>query len=222
MTVVAFRRLSAAPPPERELLTVHDDGRAEAWRSNGAAIGRFAGPVPDLEAFRAAAAAAAGAGAPPSPELPAGASLDEVEIGGVTARFEARDPVEGPWAALVEACRALLDGLVASPVAAIGLEVSADGGLRLLHRGSDVLPVELSSLRTELVLWRDGTEVTRKGSADHGLGRVEAGPGWSAEVAAPPGAIEGSGRLVATASFVAEDGGVFVPVTVTARTTVPA
>lgn len=217
MSLVVFRRLSSAPPPERELLTVADDGRVEAWRSNGAAVGRFAGTAPDLEALRAAVAAARAGSAPAAAELPAGASVEEVEIEGATARFEARAPVDGAWAPLVEACRSLLDSVVASPVAAIGLDLDEGGGMRLEHRGTETLPIELASLRTELVLWRDGAEAARGGTSDLGLGRVEAGPGWAVELQAPSMDLSGGGKLVATASFVADDGGVFVPVTITAR-----
>ena len=60
------------------------------------------------------------------------------------------------------------------------------------------------------------------GSAERsvpGLGRVEAGPGWSqvVDLEGGPATGEPGDLLTASAAFVAEDAGVFVPVLVTGR-----
>lgn len=214
MPLVSYRRQGNAPPPERELLTVDDDGEASGWRSIGRAIGWFGGPVPDLAALRAAVAAADRADLPSLPDLPPDASVETIEIGGRTAHVQARVTPDGPWSPAVEACRSLLDLLVASPVAAICAVVLTDGRVRLEHRGSGVLSIELASLRVSMTLWRDAREAARAGSADPGRGRVEAGPGWSLEIAPPAIDLVGGGSLVAQASFVADDDGLYIPVVV--------
>jgi hypothetical protein len=220
MTLVTYRRLADAPPPERELLAVEADGRASVWRSNGTAIGRFGGIVADLEGLRAAVVGAA-AGAPPTvATLPPGAALEVVEAGGRTARVEARAPVNGPWSRLVEHCRRELDAQVDAPLAAIAGALGVDGVFRLEHRGSAPLPVELASLMLELVLWRDGSEAGRGRVTADGLGRVEAGPGWSLVLPAPEADLSGRGTLVAVASFVADDAGIYVPVAISASVTI--
>lgn len=221
-TLVTFSRLAAAPPPERELLTILDDGRAFAWRSTGSAIGRFGGLVPDLDTLRSTAATAIASVAGPHRdagplELPPGAAYELVEAGRSMARFEARADVAGPWAPLVGRCRALLDELITSPLAAIAATVEQDGLVRLVHLGPDPLPVELASLEVGLTLWRQGIESARARTTGLGLGRVDAVPGWSLEIAAPDLDLGGGGNLVALASFVADDAGIFVPVTLTAH-----
>ena len=220
MTLVTYSRLAAAPPPERELLEVEPDGRARAWRSNGTVIGRFGGTAGDLAGLRAAVEEAA-AGEPPAVAvLPPGAALEIVETAGQTARLEARAPVDGSWAGLVELCRRELDAQVASPVAAIAGILGADGGFRLEHRGSESLSLELGALAVEMVLWRDGAEAARGRVTGAGFGRVDAGPGWTMQLAAPAVDAWGGGTLVAVASFVADDAGIYVPVAITARVSI--
>jgi len=221
MPLVAFRRLNDAPPPERELLTVADDGTAEGWRSSGPVIGRFAGPVADPAGLRASVDAVAGVDPPVTSEAPPDASIETVEVEGCAASVEAGLPMDGPWGALLEACREVLDAVVEAPVAAIGADLAPSGELRLEHRGTEALAIEPASLRAELVLWRDGREAGRASVAGPGGSRIEAGPGWSLELPAPSLDLAGGGRLVATVSLVADDGGIDVPVTITARATVP-
>jgi len=220
MTLVTYSRLADAPPPERELLEVEPDGRARVWRSNGTAIGRFGGTAGDLAGLRAAAEEAA-AGEPPTVgELPPGAALEIVAAGARPARRAPPAAVAGSWAQVVDLCRGELDAQVAWPVAAIAGVLGADGGFRLEHRGSETLPIELGALVVEVVLWRGGAEAARGRMPGEGLGRVEAGPGWSIQLAGPAVDLRGGGTLVAVASFVADDAGIYVPVAITARATI--
>jgi len=53
-----------------------------------------------------------------------------------------------------------------------------------------------------------------------GFGRVDAGPGWTMQLAAPAVDAWGGGTLVAVASFVADDAGIYVPVAITARVSI--
>lgn len=216
MSEIAFRRLADSPPPERELLVVGDDGTARAWRSNGPVIGRFEGSAPDLADLRTAVDSLSGVEPPGAPHLPAGAALEVLEPGdGRQGRFVGGAPADGPWGAALEACRRLLDRAVDAPAAAIALVLLDDGHLRLAHRGSEVLPIELGSLRLDLVLWRDGIPVTQATTLQPGLGTVMAAPGWAVDLAIPSLDPAGGGTLVATAAFVAEDSGVYVPVRIT-------
>ena len=220
MTLVDFKRLSDAPPPIRELLAVDDDGGATAWRSNGPAVGRFAGPVADLPGLRAAVDAARAA-EPPDGDLRADAVAEVIETGGRRARVAARLPVEGPWGALVEACRRVLDEVTTSPVVAIAGDVGPGARLRLEHRGDGTLTLELASLDVTFRLWRDGAQAgeARVRGAGEALDRLDAGAGWSLEVAAEDMDLSGGGILAAEASFVVEDEGVLVPVRVSVTAT---
>ena len=220
MTLVTYRRLADAPPPEREMLDVEPNGEARAWRSNGRAIGSFGGPVADVAELRAALDEAAGSDPPAVVALPPGAALEVLETGGRTARLEARAPVGGPWSRLVELCRREIDAQVDAPLAAIEGVVGSDGGFRLEHRGTGTIPVELGSLVVDVVLWRDGAEAGRGRMTGDGTGHVEAGPGWTISLPAPAMDLTGGGTVVAVASFVAEDGGIYVPVAISARVTI--
>lgn len=220
MTLVEFKRLADAPPPERELLAVDDEGRAVAWRSTGTAVGRFSGAVRELDALQAAVASAGRADPPVAGDLRPDASVEVVTTGGRTARVAARRPVEGAWSPLVEACRSELDAITGSPLAAVAGTVLPWGGLRLEHRGADPLPLELGSLAATFKLWREGRLAASapipEGGAPGDLGSVEAGPGWAVELRPDGLDLAGGGILAVEATFVADDGGVYVPVRITA------
>jgi hypothetical protein len=215
MSVVVFRRLSSAPPPERELLTVDEAGTFRMWRSLGPMVGRFAGTLPDPARLAGLAAAAGGAAPPSGPgELPSGASVDFLEVENASsARVEAQSDVPGPWGALLDACRQLLGDLTAQPLAAVALHADDPARPRLDHRGQATLPLELDSATVTVELWRDGVQAVVAGSGPLGLGRVDAGPGWSVTVDIGAVDVSGGGLLTARASLVADDEGVFVPLT---------
>jgi hypothetical protein len=214
MSHVVFRRLSSAPPPERELLTVEEGGAFTMWRSLGPVVGRFAGTLPDPARLAALAAAAGGAAPPSGPgELPSGASVDFLEVGDSSARVEAEGGVPGPWGALLDACRQLLGDLTDQPLAALTLRADDPSRPRLDHRGQATLPLELDSAAVTVELWRDGVQAVVAGSGPLGLGRVDAGPGWSVTVEIGAVDVSRGGLLTARASLVADDDGVFVPLT---------
>jgi hypothetical protein len=211
--LVGFARVAFSPPPLRELLTVRADGTASAWRSNGPVVGRFAGPADGIDALRAAVERAAAAGEPEPLELPPDAAWEEVRAAGRTGRFETDAPAPEPWTDLVDRCRALLDSLAASPEAAVAIVLDPDGRVRLEHRGGGTIVLELDSLQVSLTRWRDGREAGRAATPVP-AGRVEAGPGWSLDVPDIPVGGDG-GRLVAVATFLADDEGVVVPMAAT-------
>lgn len=211
--LLSFARLNDSPPPERELLDVDDDGSFRAWRSIGPVVGRFAGQVPDLDAVRALAEAAAADPAPSRTEVPPHASIEQLTVGEQTATVGIRDRPDGPWGELLRTCRRLLDAARDQPLAALTLDVLGVDRVRLRHLGSEALPVELDFARAELKLWREGEVVAATAAEELGLGRVEAGPGWSIDIALP-GFEDREGLLSASVSLVADDDGVYVPVVV--------
>lgn len=220
MSLVRLSRLSDAPPPARELLDVGDDGSVTGWLSQGPAIGRFAGSVPDLAGLRGLAGAVSGVEPPTQDTFPHDATIDRLRTAEGELVTSDKTTPEGPWGELLATARGLLDGLAASPVAAIAVEVQGPGLVRLVHRGTDSLPIRLETLSVDITRWRDGDPVGSKEVSGLGLGRVEARPGWSQDVPVDSGPEGGPGDLLtATAWFVAEDAGVYIPVLVTGRAT---
>jgi hypothetical protein len=216
VTRIGYRRIAPGRPPERELLAVEADGSATGWRSNGPIVGRFAGRPPGVEAVLSLAEAALALDPAPLPELPPGAAVETVEAGSVSARFLAGRTPDGPWGELLAACREALEHLAALPLAAVAGELDADGTLRLVHRGSEVLPLELGRLLVRTVRMRDGLETGRGQATPPGLGRVDAGPGWTLEVPGDGTPAAGDGTLWAEVTFVADDGGVYIPMRLSA------
>jgi hypothetical protein len=143
VSMVCYGRFADAPPPERELLAVAEDGAATAWRSIAPVGGRFAGSVPDIGALCALVDAAIAAG-PPSPlRVAPDAVIEEVEAGGVSVTLPLDQAPAGPWSDLAAACRTALEAVSSSlgaAVAAVGAAVEADGRLRLRHPARMRLP----------------------------------------------------------------------------------
>jgi hypothetical protein len=219
VSLVRLMRLSDAPPPAREVLDVADDGSFTAWRSIHDVVGRFAGSMPDPEGLRGLVAAVSGDAPPSAGTLPLDATVDSLEAAGRELEVSANGSVDGAWGALLEACRTVLAGVGSSPVAAVALVIKGPGALRLEHRGTGPLAIELANLWVEVTRWRGDTPVGSAERSVAGHGRVEAGPGWSLDVELEGGPATGDpgDLLTASASFVAEDAGVYVPVVVSGR-----
>ncbi len=218
---VAFARLSDAPPPAREMLAVAADGSWTAWRSIGAAIGRFAGAAgtgaADAgERIVELAEAAAAAEPPRAGELPPDATVDSLEVAGRSATIGSRDEPEGPWGALFAACRGLIEAATDHPAAAIALVIAGPDRVRLEQRGAGALTVELGEAPVQGAVWTPAGEFVATGTGRLPAGRVEAGPGWSLDVALEGIDAATEGQLVVSVSFVADDGGVYIPVTLAA------
>jgi hypothetical protein len=212
MTTVAFTRSSDAPPPMLDTLDVDEDGSWRAWRSVGETIGRFSGS--DLGSVVGLARRAAAEPPPTASDVPADATLDRLELGdghavaivGVSTR------PTGAWGDLFDACREAIEDATTHPTAAISIVVLGHDRVRLEHRGTDMLPVELGRVQAQASLWTTAGAFLATGTGGVDLGRVEAGPGWSVEI--PLEGIDPTlpGGLVVSVSFVADDGGVFIPV----------
>jgi len=224
--MVRYGRFADAPPPERELLDVGDDGMATAWRSIAPAGGRFAGRVPDPDGLRAlveaaVAAAAPGAGSSGALRLPPDVVIETVEAGGISVTLPLDDAPPGPWAELAIACRTALAAVSSLPEAAMAVAaaaLTADGTLHLEHWGTEPLTVELGSMAASANLWRDGVAAwTGVYAMPDGLERTAVGPGWVLELSPAEAIPTGGGMLVAAVDLVADDAGVFVPLTLTAH-----
>jgi hypothetical protein len=217
MTAVSFSRLSSAPPPLREIAEVEADGSWRAWRSVGTAVGRFAGGDGGsrvLEAVRAALDA----------QLPAPAeggtldeATDEIVIDGSALEVPHGHVPAGPWGEALEACRDLVARAPEHPLAAIAVTMAGPGLVRLEHRGSEALEVELGSGRVEITTHDERQIPVQSTFTALDLGAVEARPGWSAEVRIDPVEAPTGGMVGVEVSFVAVDDGVHIPVTISSE-----
>ena len=223
MSGVAFSRISGSPPPARELLSIRPDGSWSAWRSVGRAAGRFAGPGgPGTQGARIVELAepAAGAEAPDLGDQPMDTTIDRVEVDGRSVAVGYRAEPDGPWGELLAACRGLLKDAIDHPVAAIALVIVGPDALRLEHRGTEPLRVDLTGLRGEGTVWTDAGEYLTRGLprvAEGGPGgAVEASPGWSADIVLEGLDPSKPGNLVVTMTLAVEDEGERVPVALSA------
>lgn len=212
--VAAFTRASDAPPPLLETVDVDADGSWRAWRSNGAVVGRFGAPTGG-ERVAAATRAAGLAQVPAGVELPPDAVVDRLRIGGddgpVAAISSSARP-DGPWGDAFDACRSLVDEAAGHPVAALGIVAVRADRVTIEHRGAAPITVEFGGARADATVWAPDGSFVAAGAGMLRAGRVAAAPGWSLDV--PLEGIDPSteGELVVSISFVADDGGVYVPV----------
>ncbi len=219
MSRVALARLSDAPPPLRETLDVDPDGSWRVWRSVGQAIGRFGGSGDAAAAGQRIVmlAEAATDTDPPGPgDASADTTWDTIEVGSTSLRLPYRAAPDGPWGELLAACRGLLDDAIASPKAAIGMTLMAPDRVRLEHRGDEPLPIELGAASVEATAWTADGAFIASGSGRVAADHVDAGPGWAIDVDLDGIDASAGGQPVVFVSFVANDGGVFIPVVLSA------
>ena len=214
MTRVEFSRLSDRYPPARELVTVEEDGSFRGWRSVAPVVGRFGGVVDDPAGFRLVAQRAAEAEPPDRGDFPSDATVETFRVGSRTLRLGEHDRPDGPWGELAARVRSLVDAMVDRPVAALGISLPAPSRVRLEHRGSDTLGLELGNAAVMVKRMRGGVPSREYGYAELGGDAQEIGPGWSLDVELDPPATETGDRYEASAELVADDGGVLIPVVV--------
>jgi len=216
---VLFTRISGSPPPAQEVLAIEADGSWTAHLVTGTVVGRFAGPAGDGGPGGRIVDLADRAVASEPPAIgnqPLDATIDRVSVDGRSLVTEYRTDPGGPWGDLLGACRALLFDAVANPVAAIAMVVAAPDRLRLEHRGTEPMSVDMNGAEVEGTVWTESGEYLTRGTARLDAGPVEAGPGWHRDVL-----LEGldpakPGNLVAIIGFAIELGGSYVPVTLSA------
>jgi hypothetical protein len=228
--MISYARLGGLGAPDGDSLEVHEPtGEFQAWRSRAAVVGRFRGRLADAdrEALVALAARARGAG-PPEAALPPDSGREVVRLDGSRVVVAAGERPAGPWGELLDLLRrVLVEDATAAPHAAVALDGAASaGGVRLTHRGTRPIDLDLGGLAVVVEVWGpDQARVDRRELEDlaAGAGRVTAAPGWSlpldlgAVPAPPPG-----GRMVVQASLVAYNGRSPAPVSVLAIEDAPA
>ena len=191
-------------PAHDELLEI--DGRAfRLWRSSGAPVaGQFAGTLAASEAEPLDEAVAGVAGVdPPTAVAPPGSPAETIETAdGRRIDLGYLAPVAGPWGALAATLRGLLDGLTDRPLAAVALDVAADGThARIVHRGSEPIEVDVSALRIAVLAWQGYYEPA--GTWDRGPldlpGGGTVGPGWELDLPFTHGLPTGDGYALQVA-----------------------
>ena len=213
MTLVRYRRLADAPPPERELLEVDEDGRGAGL----AVHGRGDRPVRRGGRRTSTGLRAAVARARPRPTAPDRARRCR-RTPPSSARGRRADRAAsrrgrrwtGPWARARGARAAgRSTRRWTRPWPRSRASLAADGAVHLEHRGTGSCPWSSGRWRCEVGA-AGGTAPRsrrRRVTGRPGSARVDAGPGWALDIAGRRSATRARRRLlVAVASFVAEDG----------------
>ena len=182
-----YRNDGSTTPATAEYVELFDDGRFTGWRSNAPAVGWFAGGLAAAECDEVRGLIADLGGATPG-RPPPGAATETLELPGVDPLVVTGVDGDGPLGPLVDRARRLLDEMVGSPRAAVALEV--DSPPRLVHRGTDPLQLDLSTVALRAYYWKGYYEPAGEASEVLAGERVEAGPGWTLDLPAldaPPG-----------------------------------
>ncbi|MEV6630477.1 hypothetical protein AB0M54_06970 [Actinoplanes sp. NPDC051470] len=206
-------------PAVAESVEVGDDGALSGWRSvSDGGAGWFAGRLPEAEL--ASVRAAVEAVGPVAPEVPArpdsAQEVLELDATGPVSIAGISDGTDG-WPRLAATARGLLDRLTDFPRAAVAVSHPAPGVARLIQRGADPVRLDLSAIAVRAVAWRgyyepagDWSEVVA------GPGEVEAGPGWTYDLALglESAAAPADGEVVVhlTADFAILNGTTRIPV----------
>jgi len=177
-------RAGGSPPPDHEVLECREDGSFTMWRTIGRAsqpsspVGSFAGGISGDEwsQLQSAVAACASAGAVDQPPE-VDASIETVEVGGITSRWGDWAKPPPPWDALAGHLRRLLGELTIHPRAAISLRMD-DGSPALVHLGEEVLELDLSETKVRAVRWDGPVAVENHEVPLDSGGRLAAAAGW--------------------------------------------
>ncbi len=186
--LLSYRRTGGHQPADFETLEIEEDGSFRMWRTIARAsrpptsVGRFAGTVPheELDALRSRIQPA-GAEGDLEMQMPPGSAVERVRVAGGVATLPHGAEPEGAWAGLVSRCRALLATLTSQPLAAIGLQLSADGQqVELVHLGTEPVLLDPSTIVVRATVREGSRQVGEWGwSANGEPSDLEAAPGWS-------------------------------------------
>jgi hypothetical protein len=175
-------RVAEGQPPDDEHLEVDGSDFALERRSGAPAVGRFGGPLDDPVVDELDDLAAAVTGDGDGPSRPDAAAV-EVRAGDRVGRFGQGSAPDDAWAALERRLEQLTGELVASPVAAIALEIAEDGrSARLVHRGTEPVEVDLSDVQVHAFLWKGYYEPAGEWRGAEAGGPETAGRGWAHEL----------------------------------------
>jgi hypothetical protein len=182
MKNLRFRRTSDHEPAELEVLEIEVDGSFAMWRSTGEAVGRFAGDVPELSTLSDDVERALTDFPPSSDSIPMDASLERLDVDGRQLAVAAHERIEGPWGALLEQCRSLMEALRDQPLAALVIELDDPSVPRIAHRGTEALTLALIQPSATVVVWRDREEVGEFRGFANVIETVNADQGWQLEI----------------------------------------
>jgi|GEM_PF-2460678 len=226
MIVTYLRAGGMNPPPDREELTIENDGSFRLWRSVGwatyppTAIGLFAGKLePDtLNELKLETAAANKVGKIKRIPMP-GSAVEEINTGKAKAEILDYVELEAGWKELVERLRQMLHDLTASPRAAIELHHLTDKNeLELVHLGTTALKLDLSELVIKARHMDKKTYSTiAEWQFDQNMGKITAEPGWSLKLPFKPDfTLNPDSEVLVFATFTIFDGNKRVPVSIQA------
>jgi hypothetical protein len=187
--LVRYRRTGGRPPSDDEALDVADDGSFTARRTvAGARVGTFAGRLASgrVEALRKAVDAARDAN-DVQVTTPLDGATEVLEASGHISRTGSNERPTGPWKALVETVRSMLDeDAFADPLAAIELTATSREAA-LTQAGTAPVEIDLGSVTVRvvridaagLVLGRWQARLGDAGDEDSG----EPPPAWTSAAA---------------------------------------
>jgi hypothetical protein len=182
-----YRNDGSTSPATAEYVELLDDGRFTGWRGVASAVGWFGGALEAAECD-GVRALISGLGDVVLEPPPPGPTVETLELPDRDPLVVTGVDVDGPLGPLVDRSRRLLDDLVNSPRAAVAL--GAGSPPRLVHRGTDPLQVDLSTVAVRAYHWKGYYEPAGEASEVLAGERVEAGPGWTLDLPAlnpPPG-----------------------------------
>lgn len=225
MKIINYQRYGGLrPTPNNEILKIEDDGKFRMWRSVSTAsippspIGRFEGKLEaELNAqlwYAADAAAATGDfEIVPLPD----SVIDTIKLPNAQASMGIYQQPRGPWNNLIGLLRPLLSELALFPRAAIALEVLNGGrAARLVHRGTEPLLLDLSTMKIQAILWQEEDLINRWSEPQTTFGDkvvLSAAEEWLLNLPFGHGFnITQESHVIAYVRFKAFDGEVFLPV----------
>jgi hypothetical protein len=226
MIVTYLRAGGMQPPPDREELTIENDGSFRLWRSVGwatyppTAIGLFAGKLePEtVDALKGEVAAANKVGKIKKIPMP-GSAVEEINTGKARAEILDYVELETGWKELVERLRQMLHDLTASPRAAIELHYLTDKNeLELVQLGTTALKLDLSELAISARHMDKKTYSTvAEWKTNQNMGKITAEPGWVLNLPIKPDfTLNEDSEVLVFATFTIFDGNKRVPISIQA------
>lgn len=189
---IRLTRTSHSRPSRSFGLEIDDDGFATGYQTSGHRVGRFARELTARERKALDRGLSAvkesdsdPADHPGAARKPGGSTEQLVADGLPDVRFDANDTPPKPFTSLLKRLIALREDLIASPLAAIELEVTGSPySVRLQHVGTEPVPVRLGPLTLRATLFdKDSAIVDRASNTVDATGTESpVGPGWVLEL----------------------------------------
>jgi hypothetical protein len=175
-----YRNSGSTTPATAENVELADDGSFTGWRSIAPSVGWFAGALPASDCDEVRTAIGALGDAVPGPPPP-GSTVETLELPDGDPLVVTGVQAGGPLGDLVDRARRLLDEMVDSPRAAVGMD-----GNQLVHRGTDPIELDISAVALRATYWRGYYEPAGNASEMLAGQRVTAKPGWTLDLPSMP------------------------------------